>query len=223
MTNLHIINIEDDNKYNIVEAKNISQYFKLLEKYCPYSMSQDYIHFNIRQDYKELQTDFPTTQNFTFLHLIDTQFKEYKIKTGWYHFTPEVLDRLTTFISTYIEPISGSKITSNAEYQCDKCKKYYMDKRTLHKHLKECNLLEKFSCSTCGKQFVSQTCYLTHLQNCQTLNCTNCQKRFSSKQALQRHLENCGQFSCETCQQPFTSKYKYKTHCLEKHNFTPII
>ena len=223
MHSLYIIQISGQQIYNIVESVNISNYFKLLDKYSSLAIDDNYLHYNLKSDYKTTQNIINTDEDFNILTLIDIKFNNYKIKDGWYKLEPTQLDSIIEFISNFIEPISGGNITKTAEYVCQKCNNLFLDKRTLTKHLKEClTETEKFSCSTCGKQFVSQTCFQTHLEKCTQLICNSCHKTCSSKQSLENHIKNCGNFPCTKCTSTFTSKYKYKQHCLTKHNFSPL-
>ena len=225
MPNLHIINFKGGHEYNIVESVNISQHFKLLEKYCPDQVDDNYLHYNLKRDYKLTQTLINTDESINFLTLIDTKFGTERIKDGWYRLDTKQLESLISFISEYIEPLTGSSITKSAEYMCDRCQKQCLDKRTLVKHLQECPELNNYQCQNCNKPFVSNTCYQTHILKCKTAihQCQTCQKILSSTQALVRHKDNCGYFTCSTCDQHFTSKYKYQNHCQVKHGFTAII
>ena len=82
MPNLHIINFKGGQDYNIVESVNISQHFKLLEKYCPDQVDDNYLHYNLKKDYKLTQTLINTDETINFLTLIDTKFGTEKIKDG---------------------------------------------------------------------------------------------------------------------------------------------
>jgi hypothetical protein len=225
MPNLHIINFKGSNEYNIVEGVNISQHFKLLEKYSPQELDDSYLYYNLKNDYRKTQTLIETEEKINFLNLIDTSFSSQKIKNGWYRLDKIQLGKLILFISDYIENIQGSDVTKTAEYICQKCQKHCLDKRTLVKHLKECPKVISYQCQNCHKKFVSNTCYQTHLLKCKSAihQCQKCQKILSSSQALTRHQENCGDFSCSHCQKQFNSKYKYLNHCQIKHGFSPVV
>jgi hypothetical protein len=224
MSHLYIICFKLENKYNIVESVNITQYLKLLDKYNP-SLVDNYLHYSLKKDYRTTQTLIDTTDNIHFLHLIDTTFSEYKIKEGWYRLTPTQLQSLITFISDYITTLPSCSITTTSEYICDKCGKLCKDKRTLANHLKVCPVLHNYQCQNCCKIFVSNTCYQSHILVCKSTihQCPKCQKILSSNQSLQKHLDNCGIFSCSVCNQHFTSKYKFGRHCQTRHGFTAIV
>ena len=222
MVRLYIINISNTNYYNFAESVNISLYLKSLDKYCPLPINKEYLNYNINPAYEALQTIIATDEPFYFVRLLQLQFKQCHSHEGWFQFTPQVLSEVKKFISPFIQTNASSVITDEALYKCTICnQKTFNNTKSLHKHISECS--KNFNCSSCGKEFVSQTCYINHIKSCSVLECDICNKQFSSKQSLDIHILNCGNFSCEKCNLTFTTKHKFITHCQNIHNYTPIV
>lgn len=215
---VYLIETEND-YYNIVESVHITKHLNLLDKYSSHKINPNYRHYNIRDDFKSIQTLITDNNDFTFMDLLKTQFLTHEIKSGWFHLTSNDLQSLIQFISIYLEPVDNSSTTTNANYQCLTCQKIFKTKRLLNLH--QCQT--QYKCPTCSKQFKSLKCYQTHIKNCTPLLCLNCNKTFSSKQSLEKHRLNCGSFTCEKCSKIFNSKYKILQHCQQIHQYTPII
>jgi hypothetical protein len=218
---LYLIEAENDN-YNIVESVHITKHLNQLDKYSTHTIHPKYIQYNIRDDFKSHQTIFQTDNNFTIIDLINSPFKEDKIKTGWYHLPPSRLESLITFISPFIETIENTNTTSQGTYQCLTCQQIFKNKRTLSSHQCQNDTINK--CPNCHKSFKSMICYHNHILKCKPLVCESCHNKFSSKQSLDKHIEKgCGTFPCEKCGKTFLSKYKIIQHCQQKHQFTPLV
>lgn len=226
---LYLIHI-DNQTYNIVESINITEHLKLLQKYSPFLIENKkddkdikcYQQFNIRADWRQIQS-IPTIERYTFIDLLDTKYSSYKIKPNWYQFDLEILGVIKQFIYTFLPPLSGTDITTDAKYKCTKCNKLYQDQRCFNRHVKLCSQDITYKCQTCSISYKSSTRYHNHILKCKPLQCEICQKTFSSKQMLDKHIEKgCGTFTCEACGKLFHSKYKIQHHCLQVHQFTYI-
>ena len=222
MIRLYIININNTDYYNFAESVNISLYLKSLEKYSPFPINKDYHNYNINPDYDNLQTIINTEEQFYFIRLIQIQFEKYHLHDGWFKFNNDILSEVKKFISPFILTNNSSVITEDALYKCTICnKRTFSNTKSLNQHISMCS--NNFKCNTCGKDFISQTCYNNHTKVCHIWECTICNKQFASKQVLEKHILNCGKFKCTTCSLTFNTKHKYLNHCQTIHDHTPII
>jgi len=222
MVRLYIINIANTDYYNFAESVNISLYLKSLEKYSPFPINKDYLNYNINPEYEKLQTLITTDEPFYFVRLIQIQFQKYHLQEGWFQFNADILSEVKKFISPFILTNNSSEITEEALYKCTICnKRTFTNTKQLNQHISMCS--NTFKCNTCGKKFISQTCYNNHTKVCVLLECSKCNKLFASKQVLEKHIENCGNFQCKTCSLTFNTKHKYLSHCQTSHDYTPII
>ena len=89
------------------------------------------------------------------------------------------------FFINNMEDMDESESEEEEDLQCDDCGQVLdnFNAYTEHRGVGEC----AHSCSTCGKAFVDEDDYKTHIEK----HCDNCCEEFSSKKVKEVHSRNC--------------------------------
>ena len=104
-------------------------------------------------------------------------------------------------------------------YQCQKCDKRFVTKRSLKRHKNNMHMEQKpFTCNTCSKAFSVKNDlerhYLIHTGEKQ-FECKTCNKRFAQIGNLRTHERihmGIKPFECKICKKAFSRKHALKCH-----------
>ena len=106
------------------------------------------------------------------------------------------------------------EITSQEQYECNKCGKKYHQLTSFKKH--QCPSIVKVCCPSCNKQ-ISKSNISHHMKihSKPRLKCKQCNKPFKTKETLEKHFQvhsTSGSKQCSACDKTFTRPSHLKTH-----------
>ena len=140
------------------------------------------------------------------------------------------------------EPVTNIIVRESNFNECDICKKTYVKRKSLLKHMRTHITGRKYLCNICGLSFFNLNPLNRHMQRhtgVKNFTCDKCGNSFYSMSLLNQHLKNhtteeSGQipdkvfqkkhavsFGCEICNTKFETKKGYSLH-MKQHNATEV-
>ncbi|KAJ8928891.1 hypothetical protein NQ314_018462 [Rhamnusium bicolor] len=143
---------------------------------------------------------------------------------------------LETTLNEHLPDCDGIRrhVKTKAEYQCDRCRKYYTTKKILKAHKKRCRhevdcKKTEYQCTSCNKYYISLKTLKDHYKrgckkeksdNVQVIFCKICDEYFKSLVVLKQHIlaeHKTSDYHCLICVKNFDTKEVYDLHMTSEH------
>ena len=109
------------------------------------------------------------------------------------------------------------------KYNCNVCKKSYLRKYALSRHIKTVHDGKRFECKNCNRSFTNPRSLKAHqlaVHEGKVFECDICNQIYVLPKSLREHrsvVHNGKKYECETCNQIFTRSANLKRHELAVH------
>ena len=125
----------------------------------------------------------------------------------------------------YQQEVQKSKRKSDKMYKCDKCKKEFLTKGYLTKHIENVHEgLKRFKCDPCGESFSQSGELRRHMaimHDGKKFKCEfeNCSKEYASRGELKYHIRSTHGYTlqCNHCDRKYLDTHELNLHNLKDH------